>query len=631
MLDEFVIFSRRGLVVWKKTDSRVKGDPVDDLIRTVLLEERAGKSHHTCASYALKWALDNERQLVYVAIYQKSLTLAYVDELLARVPKAFVNYFEEGGGSSAWPEIEARALSGTVDFGARYRKALVAANQAKARRRAQKKQRGFEETERGREFLAAKEERGELVDVAPKKSKKSTPEVDSEEEEEDGEEEGGDGPVDLSTMTPEQVRELLRKKRAAKKRGKASPARKPRKAKSGDADGAKSPAKKKGKEKRRWAGAKSKISQADMAELDMSASKGKRSGGGDDDDAYEATNDADFGRTEMDEQEEEEDSSDDDDGEGGGGGKGWFGSVGGFFQQITGNKTLERADLAPVLKQMTELLTGKNVALEVAQQIVESVAQQLEGQKLGSFTRVKTAVRKAVEEAVERILTPKKSIDVLREALTAKRKGKPYVVVFVGVNGVGKSTSLSKVCYYLQQKKLNVLIAACDTFRSGAVEQLKTHARRLKVEVFERGYAKDPAGVARSAVEYAAANKKDVVLVDTAGRMQNNEPLMRALTKLVTVNNPDLVLFVGEALVGNDGVDQLYHFNKCLADLSTLNRPRLIDGIILSKFDTVDDKVGAAVSMVHKTGQPVVFVGTGQKYTHLRRLNVRTVVKTLFS
>ena len=626
MLDEFVIFSRKGLVIWKKTDSRVKGDPVDDLIRTVLLEERAGKSFHTVQNYALKWALDNKRQLVYVAIYQKSLPLAYVDELLARVPKAFVAYLEDGGGSSAWAEIEERALCATIDFGARYRKALVAANQAKARRRQQKKQRGFEETERGREYLAAKEERGEVVDIGSSSGKKSgkgsksTPETDDADADDEG-------PIDLSTLTPDQVRERLRKARAAKRRGgKASPARKPRKA-NADA-GSKSPAKK-GKEKRRWAGAKGKISEADMAELDMSKAKG---GGGDD--GYEATNDADFGRTEMDEQEEES-SSDEDDGDdaggGGGGGKGWFGSVGGFFQQITGNKTLERADLAPVLKQMTDLLTSKNVALEVAQAIVESVAQQLEGQKLSSFTRVSTAVRRAIEEAVERILTPKKSIDVLREALLARRKGKPYVVVFVGVNGVGKSTSLSKVCYYLQQKKLNVLIAACDTFRSGAVEQLKTHARRLKVEVFERGYAKDPAGVARSAVEYATANKKDVVLVDTAGRMQNNEPLMRALTKLVTVNDPDLVLFVGEALVGNDGVDQLYHFNKCLADLSTLNKPRLIDGIILSKFDTVDDKVGAAVSMVHKTGQPVVFVGTGQKYTHLRRLNVRTVVKTLFS
>lgn len=113
--------------------------------------------------------------------------------------------------------------------------------------------------------------------------------------------------------------------------------------------------------------------------------------------------------------------------------------------------------------------------------------------------------------------------------------------------------------------------------------------------------------------------------------MQNNEPLMRSLTKLITVNNPNLILFVGEALVGNDGIDQLLEFNRALTDFSNNQNPRLIDGIMLTKFDTIDDKVGAALSMVYKTGQPIIFVGTGQKYTHLRRLNVKEVIKALFS
>ena len=113
--------------------------------------------------------------------------------------------------------------------------------------------------------------------------------------------------------------------------------------------------------------------------------------------------------------------------------------------------------------------------------------------------------------------------------------------------------------------------------------------------------------------------------------MQNNKPLMVALSKLVSTNQPDLVLFVGEALVGNDGVDQLQMFNQALADSSTTTNPHLIDGMVLTKFDTVDDKVGAALSMSYKTGQPVVFVGTGQKYTSLKKLNIKTVVKALFS
>jgi len=130
-------------------------------------------------------------------------------------------------------------------------------------------------------------------------------------------------------------------------------------------------------------------------------------------------------------------------------------------------------------------------------------------------------------------------------------------MVFVGINGVGKSTSLAKVAYYLKQHGCNPLIAACDTFRSGAVEQLNVHAKCLDVELYQKGYAKDPAGVAAEAIKKAAGQGNDVVLVDTAGRMQNNVPLMSALGKLVVVNEPDLVCFVGEALVGNDGIDQL--------------------------------------------------------------------------
>ena len=181
-----------------------------------------------------------------------------------------------------------------------------------------------------------------------------------------------------------------------------------------------------------------------------------------------------------------------------------------------------------------------------------------------------------------------------------------------------------------------VLIAACDTFRAGAVEQLRTHVRHLdnlhpgKVQLYERGYGKDAAGIAAEAIGFARDSRFDVVLVDTAGRMQDNEPLMRALAKLVVVNKPDLLLFVGEALVGNEAVDQLTRFNMALADHSKMQgSPRLIDGIVLSKFDTIDDKVGAAVSMSYITGQPIVFVGTGQTYVDLKALNPKAVVKAL--
>jgi signal recognition particle receptor subunit alpha len=156
----------------------------------------------------------------------------------------------------------------------------------------------------------------------------------------------------------------------------------------------------------------------------------------------------------------------------------------------------------------------------------------------------------------------------------AKAQGRPYVIVFVGVNGVGKSTSLAKVCYYLKSQGCKMLIAACDTFRSGAVEQLRTHCDCLGVDLFERGYAKDPAQVAGAGVKHAQDNGYDCLLIDTAGRMQNNEPLMRALAKLVSQNPIDLTLFVGEALVGNDGIDQLNLFNKVGTFCSQYVSPR---------------------------------------------------------
>jgi len=302
----------------------------------------------------------------------------------------------------------------------------------------------------------------------------------------------------------------------------------------------------------------------------------------------------------------------------------------GFLKNLTGQKPLTREDLDPALKTMKDHLVSKNVALDVATEIIESVAAQLEGEKLGSFTRgVNRAVREALEVALERILIPKRSTDILREVKAAKEKGESYSIVFIGVNGVGKSTSLSKVAYYLQNNGLKVMLCACDTFRSGAVEQLKVHSRNLDCPLYEQGYAKDPASVAMGGIKYANENKFDVILIDTAGRMQNNAPLMRALTKLVALNRPNLVLFVGEALVGNDGVDQLKLFNKALHDYSDSSNPRLIDGMILTKFDTIDDKVGAAVSMVHNTGQPIMFVGTGQKYTNLNKLNVKKVLRAL--
>lgn len=301
-----------------------------------------------------------------------------------------------------------------------------------------------------------------------------------------------------------------------------------------------------------------------------------------------------------------------------------------WLRSYVGKRELETEDFTKIIPGLKEKLIGKNVAVEVAEHVCESVKVSLTGKKVGTFETLHTVVEGAMVEALRRILQPKREINILRSVASSVAKNKPYSIVFCGVNGVGKSTTLSKIAYWLQQNNHSILVAAGDTFRHGAVEQLEVHGRCLGVPIFQLGYGTDPSAVAAAAISQAQRQKTDVVLVDTAGRMQDHEPRMRALAKLIHDNQPDLVLFVGEALVGNNGVDQLRKFNQCLRDFAPVGHvPRGIDGLVLTKFDTIDDKVGATLSMVYELGQPIVFVGVGQTYQDLKVIEPDVVVAAL--
>ncbi|CUG89797.1 signal recognition particle receptor, putative [Bodo saltans] len=301
-----------------------------------------------------------------------------------------------------------------------------------------------------------------------------------------------------------------------------------------------------------------------------------------------------------------------------------------WLRGYVGSRELDRQDFAHVIPELREKLIGKNVAVEVAEHVCSSVEASLTGKKIGTFESLHGAIEEAMVNALRRILQPKVEVNILRSVAAAKQRKRPYSIVLCGVNGVGKSTSLSKIAYWLQQNGNSLLVAAGDTFRHGAVEQLEVHGRCLGVPIFQMGYGADPSAVAAAAIAQAYRTKTDVVLVDTAGRMQDHESRMRALAKLIHDNQPDLVLFVGEALVGNNGVDQLRKFNQCLFDFTPVGlTPRGIDGIVLTKFDTIDDKVGAALSMVYELGQPIVFVGVGQTYQDLKVINADVVVSAL--
>lgn len=316
--------------------------------------------------------------------------------------------------------------------------------------------------------------------------------------------------------------------------------------------------------------------------------------------------------------------------------KGFFGKLKNKFSTITEGSKINEKDLDTILETFKNSLVSKNVAEEISRKICENLKEKLKSEKSFLFSSTKKIVKSALKQSLTRILTPKKHIDLLALALKKKEEGRPFIITFIGVNGVGKSTNLAKVAYMFKNNNFSVLLAGCDNFRAGAIEQIKTHGKCLNVPVFERGYKDDPANIAKDAIKEANSKKIDVVLIDTAGRMQDNEPLMKALARLVNINMPDVVLFIGEALTGNDGVDQLVKFNKSLYELSSdlgkgREGGREIDGVILTKFDTVDDKVGATLSLTYATGKPILFVGTGQKYDHLKKLNVDYVVKCLLN
>lgn len=295
----------------------------------------------------------------------------------------------------------------------------------------------------------------------------------------------------------------------------------------------------------------------------------------------------------------------------------------GLFRNVVGGRALTKQDLEQPMQAMRNSLIEKNVAPEAAGRLCSSVETDLLNSKTASFTSIDKTIRESMGRALTKILTPTSSLDLLRNINNTieGQNPRPYVISIVGVNGVGKSTNLSKIAYFLLQNKFRVLVVACDTFRSGAVEQLRVHVRNLTelsrreanvgtVELFEKGYGKDAADVAKQAVAFASnagggGMLYDVVLIDTAGRRHNDQRLMSSLTKFGQLANPDKIFMVGEALVGTDSVSQARHFAEQFVDRKGQMRSngKGMDGFIISKCDTVGDMVGTLVSMVHATGK----------------------------
>ncbi len=286
-------------------------------------------------------------------------------------------------------------------------------------------------------------------------------------------------------------------------------------------------------------------------------------------------------------------------------------------------KRITRQEISPedvddIVWDLRVALLESDVAVPVVDELVDRIEKKLEGKKIGLSENAEEYLYNILQDALEDILTPKEEIDILKIIEEKKKEDSPAKFLFVGVNGCGKTTTIAKFAKFLKEKGYSVILAASDTFRAAGIEQLEEHGEKLGLRVIKHQKNADAAAVAYDAVKHAKAKNIDVVLIDTAGRMQTDVNLMEEMKKISRVSDPDLTIFVGDALTGNDSVEQAEKFEEAID----------IDGSILTKMDA-DARGGAALSIVEKTGEPILFLGTGQGYDDLKKFDPEIIVKNL--
>jgi fused signal recognition particle receptor len=280
----------------------------------------------------------------------------------------------------------------------------------------------------------------------------------------------------------------------------------------------------------------------------------------------------------------------------------------------TGKSVIDEGDLQSHLDDLEMALLSSDVELSVAQEILDGVEANLVGETRRRLSSTGNLVRDALREALYDVISVGQ-FDFDEYVADAE---KPVVITFTGVNGVGKTTTIAKMARYLEERGLSTVLANGDTYRAGANEQLQEHADRLGKELISHEQGSDPAAVIYDAVEYAEAHDVDVVLGDTAGRLHTSDGLMDQLSKIDRVIDPDLTIFVDEAVAGQDAVNRAREFDNAAE----------VDGAILTKADA-DTQGGAAISIAHVTGKPILFLGTGQGYDDLTRFDPEEIVDQL--
>jgi fused signal recognition particle receptor len=287
--------------------------------------------------------------------------------------------------------------------------------------------------------------------------------------------------------------------------------------------------------------------------------------------------------------------------------------------EIVSTKTLSKEELEPILFEWKMQLVSCDVAYTVAEYLEKRILETLTGSKIPRNEDPATRVRECIKKAIMDILVEAGEMDLEEEISRRIRSGEtPVKIVFVGVNGSGKTTTIAKLAFKLREKNINSVLACSDTFRAGAEEQLAIHANRIGVKMIKHTYGADPAAVAYDAVKYAQAHKIPVVLIDTAGRMHTDKDLMMELTKIIRVINADYTIFIGDALTGNDALNQAETFNKYVG----------ISGSIITKVDA-DVRGGVALSIMFATKKPILYIGTGQKYTDLVKFDGNWLIQKI--
>jgi fused signal recognition particle receptor len=297
----------------------------------------------------------------------------------------------------------------------------------------------------------------------------------------------------------------------------------------------------------------------------------------------------------------------------------------GSLSKLATHTSLSEKDIDSILWDFELGMIESDVAQEVIQSITSNVKQKVMGEKIprgeDQTAYVRSQLRSAIRESFSK--TPAVDLEQLVKSKlsTSSRDGfSPFVMLFLGINGVGKTTTVAKLAYYFKNRGFSVVLAAGDTHRAGAIEQLTEHANRLKVKAIAQSYGSDPAAVAKDAQLYAESHKVGIVLIDSAGRIQTSKNLMEEMQKIVRVVKPDFKIFVADSLSGNDAVSQAKEF-KNFTDFNAA---------ILTKADA-DTKGGAALSIAFVTQRPIIFLAVGQEYGDLIPFNVEEFIENILS